>query len=88
MRALRIVLMAPTFDEDLRLMQCIEEFAVQQLIPQLPVEGLHVAVLPGTPWFNEQRRDRKQAIPCPQRRGDELRPIVRPDMRRTAMAEK
>jgi len=33
--ALRIVLTAPTFDEDLCLMQRIEEFPVQQLIPQL-----------------------------------------------------
>jgi hypothetical protein len=35
MRALRVVLTAPALDEDLGFVQRIEEFSVQQLIPQL-----------------------------------------------------
>ena len=35
MRALRVVLTAPAFDEDLGFLQRIEEFPVQELIPQL-----------------------------------------------------
>jgi len=41
MRALRVVLTVPAFDEDLGFMQRIEELPVQQLIPQLPVKGLN-----------------------------------------------
>jgi hypothetical protein len=33
MRALRVVLKAPAFDEDLSFVQRVEEFPVQQLIP-------------------------------------------------------
>src|SRR6476660_240112 len=35
MRATRVVLTAPAFDEDLGFLQRIEEFPVQELIPQL-----------------------------------------------------
>ena len=48
MRALRVVLTAQALDEDLGFVQRIEEFPVQQLIPQLPVKGLDIPVLPRT----------------------------------------
>ena len=38
MRTVCIVVAAPAFDEHLRLVQRIEEFAVQQLIPEFPVK--------------------------------------------------
>jgi hypothetical protein len=38
MRALRVVLTAPALDEGLGFVQRIEDFPVQQLIPQLPLK--------------------------------------------------
>ena len=52
-RALRVVLTAPALDEDLGFVQRIEEFPVQQLIPQLPVKGLDIPVLPRTARLDE-----------------------------------
>src|SRR4051812_2112420 len=57
---------APAFDENLGFLQRIEEFPVQQLIPQLPVKGFDVSILPRTPWLDEERRDGQHAIPSPQ----------------------
>jgi hypothetical protein len=45
MRAVRIVVASPAFDEDLGFAQRIEEFPVQRLIPQLPVKGLDIGVI-------------------------------------------
>ena len=84
MRALRVVLTAPAFDEDLGFLQRIEEFPVQQLIPQLSVKGLHVAILPRTPWLDEQGRDREQPVPRLQGPRDKFWPVVAPNMRRAA----
>jgi hypothetical protein len=53
MRAVRIVVASPAFDEDLGFVQRIEEFPVQQFIPQLPVKGLDVPVLPRTTRLDE-----------------------------------
>jgi len=53
MWALRVVLTAPALDEDLGFVQRIEEFPVQQLIPQLPVKGLDIPVLPRTARLDE-----------------------------------
>jgi hypothetical protein len=36
----------PTLDEHLGLEQRVERFPFQQLVPELPVEALHIAVLP------------------------------------------
>lgn len=42
----RVVVSTPAFDDDLRLLQCVEELAVQQFIPQPRVEAFDEAVLP------------------------------------------
>ena len=46
---------APLFDQYLRLAQSIEDFPVEQLIAELAVERLAVAVLPGTAWRDADR---------------------------------
>jgi hypothetical protein len=38
----------PTFDDDLGFLQCVEDFAVEQLIAKLRVEALAISILPGT----------------------------------------
>ena len=57
MWAVCIVVASPAFDEDLGFVQRIEEFPVQQLIPQLPVEGLDIPVLPRTARLDEYGRN-------------------------------
>lgn len=42
----RVVVLAPLFDDDLRLLQTVEDLAIEQLIAELAVEGLAVAVFP------------------------------------------
>jgi hypothetical protein len=88
MRATRVVLTAPAFDEDLGFLQRIEEFPVQQLIPQLPVKGLDVPILPRTPWLDEERRDGQHAVPSPQGPRDKFWAVVAPNMRRTPSMQK
>jgi len=50
-----LVLSSPAFDQDLRLPRRVEDLEVQELIAQLPVERLHVAVLPVASRFDEER---------------------------------
>src|SRR5450755_446770 len=54
-RPLRVVFFAPPLRQNLCLLQRVEDLAVQELIAQLPVETLTVAVLPWTPRFDVQR---------------------------------
>ncbi len=37
---------APLFDDDIGFQKAIEDLAIQQLVPELAVEGLATAVLP------------------------------------------
>jgi hypothetical protein len=46
MRALRVVLTAPAFDEDLGFVQRIEEFPVQQFISQFAIKRFDMARSP------------------------------------------
>ncbi len=47
MRSLCIVMDAPLLDDDLGFPKAVEDLAVQEFVPELAVEGLAVAVLPG-----------------------------------------
>ncbi len=42
-----VVVPPPLFDDDLCLLQGVEDFPIQQFIPEAGIEGLAVAVLPG-----------------------------------------
>ena len=41
-----VVVLSPPFDEDLGLPECVEDLAIQKLIPQLHVNGDAVPILP------------------------------------------
>ena len=45
--ALAVIVLSPLFDDDFGLLQAVEDFTVEQLIPEAGVEALAVAVLPG-----------------------------------------
>ena len=49
MRPDRVVVLAPAIDEDGCFSKCVEDFAVEELISELSIEALIVAVLPRTP---------------------------------------
>ena len=42
----RVVVLPPPLDEHLGLKQRVEGFPLEQLVPELAVEALHIAVLP------------------------------------------
>ena len=52
-----IVQPPPLLDEDDGLGECVEDLPVQELVPQLAVEALVVAVLPGTAGLDVERLD-------------------------------
>jgi len=55
MRSLRVVVLAPYFDDDARFLQAEEEFAVQEFIAQLAVERFTASILPWTARLDVQR---------------------------------
>ena len=52
-----IVFLPPALYQDLGLLQGVEDLAVEQLIPQLPIKALVVAIPPRTTGFNLERCD-------------------------------
>ena len=52
-----VILSSPSFDQHLSFPQGFKHLPVQQLIPQLPVEALHISVFPRTAWFDVQCLD-------------------------------
>ena len=44
-----VVFVSPLLREDLHLPESIEDLPIQELIPQLAIEALHVSVLPRAP---------------------------------------
>lgn len=42
-----VVVFSPFFDQDLSFSQAVEDFAIQELIPEPSVEAFTVSVLPG-----------------------------------------
>ena len=47
-------MLAPALDNDLRLLQAVVDLAVEQLVPELAIEALAIAVLPGVSGLDEQ----------------------------------
>jgi hypothetical protein len=83
-----VVVPAPLFDQNLRLLQCVEDFSVQQLIAQLTVEALVVTVLPWRSRLDEQGLHTDPCQPVSDSNCRELAAIVRADMiRRTVPGE-
>ena len=88
MRAHGVVVASPAFDQYFRLLQRMEDLAVQQLVAELRVEALVAPIFPGTAGLDEQRPGPDPAEPVPHGDGGELAAIVRPDVvRRTTFDE-
>src|SRR5271155_599743 len=84
MRTNPVVVLTPHLDQHLRFRQTVEDLAVQQFIPQLPVEALHVPVLPRAARFDEQCLHAYFRQPIPYYSSRELRAVVAADVLRHA----
>ena len=76
MRSNGVVLSLPVLDQDLGLLEGVEDLAVEQLVSKFAVEALAVAVLPRTPWLDEQRPDVQAIQLFPYRVCTELRSVI------------
>ena len=74
MRAQAVVEPSPFGNEDLRLLQRVEDVAVEELISELAVERLDVAVLPGRARLDEQRRYAELTEPVGVQKSGSLKP--------------
>src|SRR5918995_5465351 len=84
----RFVVPAPCLDDDLGLLERGEDLAVEQLVPELGVEALDVAVLPRAAWGNVGGPGAHGRDPGLNPLGHELGPVVGPNMpRHTAQDE-
>jgi len=83
-----VVIPAPTLDQYLRLLQRVEDLAVEHLVPELAVEALVVTVLPWAARFDEQCLHANPRQPFPHRDRGELTAIVGTDVIRWAMPGK
>jgi hypothetical protein len=79
-----VVGLLPTLDEHLGLEQGVERLPLQELVSELSVEALHVAVLPRRPRLDVQRLHADPSKPLPYARGGELASIVAADVLRHA----
>ena len=84
----RVVVAPPVFDHDLCLLQCVEDFAVEQFIAQLAVEALAVAVLPWAAWFDVGGLSPDGSDPVAKGLGHKLRAVVGAYVRRSAPRDK
>ena len=76
MRPQAVVETPPVGDQDLRLLEGVEDLAVQELISELAVERLHIAVLPGRAGLDEQGGDPELGEPASHCCGDELGAVI------------
>ena len=58
-----VVLPPPTLDQNFGLQQCVEDLDVQQLISELFIETLDVAIHPGAARFDVKRPDTHSSQP-------------------------
>ena len=84
MRSDGVVVVAPLLDEDLGFLEAAEDFAIEQLVPQLAVEAFAIAVLPGATRFDVERLGTNTRQPAPYDLGGHLRAVVGSDMLRDA----
>ena len=84
MRSVVVVIESPTVNHPAGLLQAQEQFSVQQLVAQLAVEALHVAVLPRTALGDEQRLHVSPIEPRANGLGHELGTVVTPQVGRSA----
>lgn len=66
MRPSFVVVDTPLFDDHLGFLKAVEDLAVQRFVPELAVEGLAVAVLPGWARLDVQALRAKAREPLAQ----------------------
>src|SRR5689334_3695090 len=77
-----VVFTPPPFDHDLRFLQAVEDFSVEQFISEFAVEGFAVAVLPRTTWLDVKGLRAYGLQPCAQRLGSKFRTVIGANMLR------
>jgi hypothetical protein len=83
-----VVVFSPVFDQDLCFAQAVEDFAVEQLIPEPAIEAFTLSVLPWAARFDVSRLGANGSNPVSDSLGDKFRPIVRTyETRRAAKYE-
>lgn len=70
----------PLFNQDVRFLQAVEEFSVQQLIPEAGVEALAISVFLRRTWFDAHGLCLQSVDPLPDGLSNELRAVVRIDV--------
>ena len=73
-------MLSPVFDDDLRFLERVEDFAVEQFVTEFRVEALAIAVFPWTARHDVGGFGTDCCDPLPECFGDELRAIVRTNM--------
>src|SRR5690606_3592060 len=71
-----IVMQSPSLDEHLRFVERRELLRREDLVAQLRIEALAVAVLPGTAWLDEERLHADAAEPATHIAGYKFGPVV------------
>src|SRR5271170_2232545 len=84
MRTNPVVVFTPHLDQHLRFRQTVEDLAIQQFIPELPVEAFYVPVLPWAARFDEQGLYAHFRQPLPYYGSRKLRAVVAADVLRRA----
>lgn len=80
MRTQRVVMLSSAFDEDGCLPKGVEDFLVEQLVPELVVEAFVVAILPWRSGLDLERLHADPAQPVTDGMGGELGTIVATDV--------
>lgn len=76
MRTERFEVFAPPFDQRFCLLHRVEDFPRKQLVSELGVEALAIAVLPRASRFDVEHLDAEPRQPFPRRRLDKFRPVI------------
>ncbi len=82
-----VVEVSPLFDQHLGLLEGVEDLPVQTLVPELAVEALVVAVLPGAAGRDEQSLDLQPSEPIAHDLSNKLGTVVGADVLWWAMTQ-
>lgn len=80
MRPEAIVMIAPPAGDAPDLPQTVEDFTIEQFIPQAGIEALDIAILPRAAGLDIEGADAEPTEPFAHRMGYELGAVVGPDM--------
>jgi hypothetical protein len=73
-------MIAPPSGDAPDLLQAVEDFTIEQFIPQAGIEALDIAILPRAAGLDIEGGDAEPTEPFAHRMGDELGTVVGPDM--------